>query len=72
MSASENPNHKSPTSSKKHSPQIVGPSSLESDYDERGVDRSLIRWMLSLSPEERLESLQNALALLPEDAWLRR
>jgi hypothetical protein len=24
------------------------------DYDENGVDLSLIRWMLSLSPAERL------------------
>lgn len=28
------------------------------DYDERGVDFSLIRWMLSLTPAERLAFLQ--------------
>ncbi|MFW6050835.1 MAG: hypothetical protein ACODAU_06655 [Myxococcota bacterium] len=27
-------------------------------YDDRGVDRSLIRWMLSLTPTERLRVLQ--------------
>ncbi len=29
------------------------------DYSEDGVDLSLIRWMLSLSPRERLEVLQD-------------
>jgi hypothetical protein len=28
------------------------------DYSEDGVDLSLIRWMLSLTPAERLEVLQ--------------
>ena len=28
------------------------------DYSEDGVDLSLIRWMLSLSPAERLQYLQ--------------
>ena len=31
------------------------------EHDERGVDVSLIRWMLSLSPLERLQILQNNL-----------
>jgi len=29
-------------------------------YADDGVDMTLIRWMLSLSPEERLQALQNA------------
>lgn len=28
-------------------------------YDEAGVDRSLVRWMLSLSPTERLAWLES-------------
>ena len=28
------------------------------DYSEDGVDLSLIRWMLGLTPDERLEALQ--------------
>jgi len=30
------------------------------DYSEDGVDLSLIRWMLSLTPAERLEFLQRS------------
>jgi hypothetical protein len=30
-----------------------------SDYSEDGVDLTLIRWMLSLSPAQRLQFLQN-------------
>ena len=33
-------------------------------YDENGVDRSLVRWMLSLSPTERLAHLQSAVDLI--------
>jgi len=29
------------------------------EYDENGVDVSLIRWMLSLTPAERLEFLED-------------
>ena len=29
-------------------------------YDENGVDRSLIRWFLSLTPYERLAALDDA------------
>jgi hypothetical protein len=29
------------------------------DYDESGVDRTLIRWALSMTPEERLSVLQD-------------
>ncbi|HZF50916.1 MAG TPA: hypothetical protein VE093_19790 [Polyangiaceae bacterium] len=28
-------------------------------YDENGVDRTLIRWMLSLTPRERLRALED-------------
>jgi hypothetical protein len=31
----------------------------QTDYSEDGVDLTLIRWMLSLTPTERLELLQN-------------
>ena len=31
---------------------------LTEDYDETGVDLTLIRWMLSLTPLERLDVLQ--------------
>jgi hypothetical protein len=30
----------------------------EQDYSEDGVDLTLIRWMLSLTPSERLQVLQ--------------
>lgn len=33
-------------------------------YDESGVDRSLVRWMLSLSPTERLAYLQGSIDLV--------
>lgn len=42
-------------------------SENEPEYSEDGVDLSLIRWMLSLSPTERLYQLQssiNSLAIL--------
>ncbi|MGZ3448039.1 MAG: hypothetical protein ACXVEF_00485 [Polyangiales bacterium] len=32
-------------------------------YDENGVDRSLVRWFLSLTPYERLAELDHALRL---------
>ena len=31
----------------------------QTDYTEDGVDLTLIRWMLSLTPAERLQFLQN-------------
>lgn len=34
------------------------------DYSEDGVDLTLIRWMLSLTPTERLEVLQDAVRSL--------
>lgn len=33
---------------------------LTQDYSDDGVDLTLIRWMLSLSPEERLQVLQGS------------
>ena len=35
---------------------------LSTAYSEDGVDLTLIRWMLSLTPAERLEVLQNTVA----------
>ena len=31
-------------------------------YDENGVDVTLVRWMLSLTPAERLEALEDWIA----------
>ncbi|WP_437322871.1 hypothetical protein [Sorangium sp. So ce381] len=36
----------------------------DSPYDKNGVDRSLVRWMLSLSPTERLAQVQGAIDLI--------
>jgi hypothetical protein len=36
----------------------------DSPYDETGVDRSLVRWMLSLSPTERLAAVQSSIDLI--------
>lgn len=38
-------------------PPDAGPPRSEQEVDD-GVDVSLIRWLLSLSPAERLETLQ--------------
>lgn len=35
----------------------------EDVYDDDGTDRSLIRWFLSLTPEERLSSIDDAAEL---------
>ena len=32
-------------------------------YDENGVDRSLVRWMLDLTPDERLDYAESSLKL---------
>ncbi|WP_437995351.1 hypothetical protein WMF26_29085 [Sorangium sp. So ce185] len=37
---------------------------VDSPYDENGVDRSLVRWMLSLSPTERLAQVQSSIDLI--------
>jgi hypothetical protein len=43
----------------------TSPASRQSTYSEDGVDLTLIRWMLSLSPAERLQILQeNVRAIL--------
>ena len=34
------------------------PPELQPDYSEDGVDLSLVRWMLSLTPAERLQVLE--------------
>ena len=39
-------------------PEIIQQGSEEA-FSSEGVDLTLIRWMLSLTPEERLEVLQN-------------
>ncbi len=33
--------------------------SADPDYDEDGVDRSLIRWMLALTPTERVRAAED-------------
>jgi hypothetical protein len=40
-------------------PQMDSDSQPETDYSADGVDLSLIRWMLSLTPAERLQVLHN-------------
>ena len=48
------------TKPKKNMPEPVEalPASSPSTHSEDGVDLTLIRWMLSLSPAERLQVLQ--------------
>ena len=43
-------------------------SSIEHDesYSESGVDLTLIRWMLSLTPEERLDVLEEFINTVEE------
>ncbi len=38
---------------------IVYPIGGTSNYSEDGIDLTLIRWALSLTPEERVKVLQN-------------
>jgi hypothetical protein len=40
------------------------PGSSESAYSEDGVDLTLIRWMLSLTPTERLKVLQDNISAI--------
>jgi hypothetical protein len=40
-------------------PRDPPPREAEPRYSEDGVDLTLIRWMLSLTPAERLEVLEN-------------
>jgi len=41
----------------RHAPEPVLPD--EPVYSEDGVDLTVIRWMLSMTPQQRLETLQN-------------
>jgi hypothetical protein len=43
---------------------IDDPTMPMSAYDAAGVDRSLIRWMLSLTPSERLRHVQGTIDLV--------
>jgi hypothetical protein len=45
-------------------PPIDGPKAESWPYDAEGVDRSLVRWMLSLTPTERLETVESVITLL--------
>jgi hypothetical protein len=36
----------------------------DSPHDDNGVDRSLVRWMLGLSPTERLAAVQGSIDLM--------
>ena len=35
------------------------PAQTQQEYDARGVDLTLIRWMLDMTPAERLAALQS-------------
>ncbi|MET0794464.1 MAG: hypothetical protein ABW061_23280 [Polyangiaceae bacterium] len=43
---------------------LVGDPTLSAAYDSSGVDRSLIRWMLRLTPSERLRHVQGTIDLV--------
>jgi len=43
---------------------LVGDPTLRAAYDSSGVDRSLIRWMLNLTPSERLRHVQGTIDLV--------
>lgn len=56
-------------------PHPVRPAPSEHDEGDDGIDVSLIRWTLSLSPQERLEVLQanaDALVRLQDAAQAKR
>ncbi len=38
---------------------VAEPEPGEAEFDEAGVDLTLIRWMLAMTPAERLETLQS-------------
>lgn len=48
-----------------HSPCGMGPDGLPT-HSEDGVDLTLIRWMLGLTPAERLEVLQSTIDSIHE------
>jgi hypothetical protein len=35
------------------------PEPAQTEYDDNGVDLTLIRWMLDMTPAERLETLES-------------
>jgi hypothetical protein len=41
------------------SPPVVATDAAQPDYDENGVDLSLVRYSLSLTPTQRLKALEN-------------
>jgi hypothetical protein len=45
-------------------PEKEGSLANEQTHSEDGVDLTLIRWMLSLTPEERLQVLQQSVQSL--------
>lgn len=47
-------------SNPQHQRRESTPCEAQSDHSEDRVDLTLIRWMLSLTPTERLEVLQSA------------
>jgi len=53
-----------PGEDSKRQMQACQPLLEEPAYSEDGVDLTLIRWMLSLTPAERLRTLQNAVRSL--------
>jgi hypothetical protein len=57
MSVSADENSQRPT-------QGYQPTLRDPAYSEDGVDLTLIRWMLSLTPAERLRTLQNVVRSL--------
>ena len=48
-----------PVASRKTGKDLIQSFGKRETYNEDGIDVSLIRWMLSLTPAERLETLQN-------------
>ena len=46
--------------------------SAEQAYDPNGVALTLIRWMLSLTPVERIEHIQQAAGKQPDPGWRSR
>ena len=43
-----------------HPPTKTPPEAAEHPYDNRGVDIMLIRWMLEMTPAERVQVLQSS------------
>lgn len=46
---------------RKPKPEAVPPSKIRPTHSEDGVDLTVIRWMLSLTPAERLDVLQQTI-----------